>query len=232
MNNTIAGNPVTVADLAVSHPGALAVFTKYNIDYCCGGQRSLEDACMRIGLDPEKIKQEIAESTAGNQQFLRPDKWTSSFLVDYIVNNHHSYVREAIPQLEILLDKVCSAHGADSHELLQIRDYFLELAAELTDHMNKEEIVLFPALKRLEANDVAENPLHTMVMAPIAAMEHEHDSAGNLIKGIRQLSGNYTPPEFACPTFRATYKRLQEFDNDLMNHIHLENNILFKRVKQ
>ncbi len=232
MNNTLAGEPQTVAQLAVLHPGALAVFSKYNIDYCCGGHRSIEEACVRIGLDPEKIKAEILQSTASElSQALRPENWSSSFLVDFIIQNHHSYVTNTISELEPLLDKVCAAHGSDCLELLQIRENFLALAEELTSHMDKEELVLFPAIKRLEAQNNADHPLYSTLQMPIDAMEHEHTVAGDLIKEIRTLSNNYTPPDFACPTFRITYKKLQEFDNDLMRHIHLENNILFARMK-
>jgi regulator of cell morphogenesis and NO signaling len=233
MNNTIEGNAQTVAQLAVSHPGALAVFTKYNIDYCCGGHRSLEDACKRLGLDPEKIKAEISQTPGeGSSHTLRPENWSSTFLADYIVQNHHSYVRQAIPEVQMFLDKVCDAHGNDCLELLQIREAFLDLAEELTSHMEKEELVLFPAIKKLESQKSIDHPLAATIQAPLGAMEHEHVIAGDLVKQIRTLSNNYTPPDFACPTFRITYKKLQEFDNDLMRHIHLENNILFERVKE
>jgi regulator of cell morphogenesis and NO signaling len=232
MNNTLEGNPLTVAQLAISHPGALAVFTKYSIDYCCGGHRSIEDACRRIGLDPEKIKAEIAQASGeGTSQTLRPENWTSTFLADYIIQNHHSYVKKAIPEITAFLDKVCEAHGSDCTELLYIRENFLDLSEELTSHMEKEELVLFPAIKRLESQNRQDHPLNLSLQAPVDAMEHEHTVAGDLVKQIRALSNNYTPPDFACPTFRITFKKLQEFDNDLMRHIHLENNILFPRVK-
>lgn len=232
MNNTLEGTPSTVAQLAISHPGALAVFTKYNIDYCCGGHRSLEEACQRIGLDPEKVKAEIMQSGGtGSSQTLRHENWSSSFLVDFIVQNHHSYVRRATPEIIAFLDKVCDAHGKDCLELLYIREHFLDLSEELASHMEKEELVLFPAIKRLESHTSPDHPLSATIQAPVNAMEHEHVVAGDLIKQIRSLSKNYTPPDFACPTFRITFKKLQEFDNDLMKHIHLENNILFERVK-
>lgn len=233
INNTLEGNPHTVAQLAIAHPGALAVFTKYNIDYCCGGHRSIEDACRRIGLDPEKIKAEVLQSSGeGMSQTLRPENWTSTFLVDYIIQNHHSFVKRAIPEAEAFLDKVCDAHGNDCPELPQIRENFLDLAQELASHMEKEELVLFPAIKRLELQDQENHPLVSTLQAPVGAMEHEHAIAGDLVKQIRALSNNYTPPDFACPTFRITYKKLQEFDHDLMRHIHLENNILFERIKE
>jgi regulator of cell morphogenesis and NO signaling len=232
MNNTLEGNPQTVAQLAILHPNALAVFTKYNIDYCCGGHRSIEDACRRIGLDPEKIKAEILQSSAGQTtEAFRPENWSSTFLADYIVQNHHKYVKKAIPEVQAFLDKVCDAHGNDCIELLHIRENFLDLSEELTSHMEKEELILFPAIKRLEAQHNEDHPLAVTIQAPLGAMEHEHVIAGDLVKQIRKLSNNYTPPDFACPTFRITYKKLQEFDNDLMKHIHLENNILFDRLK-
>jgi regulator of cell morphogenesis and NO signaling len=232
INNTLEGDLQTVAQLAISHPGALVVFTKYNIDYCCGGHRSIEDACRRIGLDSEKIKAEILQSSAsGTSQAIRPENWSSSLLVDYIVQNHHVYVKRAIPEIQAFLDKVCDAHGNDCIELLVIRENFLDLAEELTSHMEKEERVLFPAIKRLEAQNAMDLPLVSTLHIPVGAMEHEHAIAGDLVKQIRASSNNYTPPDFACPTFRITYKKLQEFDNDLMRHIHLENNILFERIK-
>ncbi len=230
--HTATGNSQTVAQLAIQHPGALSVFTKYNIDYCCGGHRNLEDACRRIGLDPELIKAEIHKaSVADNATPVRPETWSSAFLADYIIQNHHSYVKNAIPDILMFLDKVVDAHGNECPELVQIREGFLDLSEELTSHMEKEEVVLFPAVKRLESNQLHDHPLATNIQAPIQAMEHEHSMAGNLIKQLRSLSGNYTPPEFACPTFRITFRKLQEFDNDLMRHIHLENNILFERFK-
>jgi regulator of cell morphogenesis and NO signaling len=233
MNNTIEGNPLTVAQLAVSHPGALAVFTKYNIDYCCGGHRTIEDACRRVGLDPEKIKSEIYLSSGEETTpELHPETWSSSFLIDFIVQNHHGFVRRAIPELQWFIDKVCDAHGNDCPALLSIRENFFDLSEELISHMEKEEVVLFPAIKRLEAHKNTDHPLAATIQAPVGAMEHEHVIAGDLIKQIRTLSKNYTPPDFACPTFRITFQKLQKFDNDLMRHIHLENNILFERVKE
>ena len=233
MNNTLAGNELTVAQLAIVQPGALSVFTKYNIDYCCGGHRTLEEACHRIGLDAEKVRQEIYKTSPSDAgQVLRPETWSSTFLSDFIVENHHSFVRKAIPELEVLLEKVCERHGTDCENLLTIKDIFADLGKELRDHMEKEELILFPAIKRLESQIAGNHPLQVIIQSPIAAMEDDHETAGNLIKEIRSLSDNYTPPDYACPTFRVTYQKLKEFDADLMKHIHLENNILFQRFKK
>ena len=230
-SNTLKGNSHTVAELAISHPGALSVFNRYNIDYCCGGNRSLEEACARVGLNPEKVWQEIAASPTQDASIpSRATLWSAALLADYIVQNHHAYVRAAIPEIQALLEKVCAAHGSDNIELLNIQQDFDDLAEELLSHMDKEEMALFPAIKRLEAHNDSGHPQADTLKAPITIMEHEHVIAGDLIKSIRGLSQNYTVPEFACPTYRVTYQKLKEFDNDLMTHVHLENNILFRKA--
>jgi regulator of cell morphogenesis and NO signaling len=229
--NTLESSGKTVAELAISNPAALSVFMKYNIDYCCGGNRSLEDACIRIGLNPDKVREEIFNAPAQESVIpARAPEWSASLLADYIVQNHHEYVRKAIPEIEVLLDKVCAAHGEDNIELLNIQQNFADLAEELLNHMNKEEMALFPAIKRLEVQKKGGHLLTDTLKVPIAMMEHEHAIAGDLTKSIRTLSHNYTVPEFACPTYRVTYQKLKEFDDDLMIHVHLENNLLFKKA--
>ena len=168
LSNILEDNSLTIAQLAISEPGALAVFTKYNIDYCCGGHRSFEEACLRVGLDPKKIMEEIHQSTEGEiPQVFRPEEWSSAFLVDFIIQNHHSYVKRAIPELKAFLDKVCDAHGNDNQELLTIRDNFYDLADELASHMEKEEVLLFPAIKRYRSakRGVSRSPSQRCFMA-------------------------------------------------------------------
>jgi regulator of cell morphogenesis and NO signaling len=228
--NTLHSN-LTVADLAISQPGALSVFTKYNIDYCCGGNRSLEEACIRKGLNPERIKEEIFNTTTESSPIsMRADLWSASFLADYIVQNHHQYIRVALPEIQALLEKVCQAHGEDSLNLLTIQQDFSDLAEELLDHMSKEETTWFPAIKHLEAMSNARNAPADSLRIPIETMEHEHVIVGDLMKSIRRLSDNYTAPEFACTTYRVTFQKLKEFEQDLMTHVHLENNILFRKA--
>jgi len=230
-SNTLDNTSQTVAQLAVAHPAALSVFTRYNIDYCCGGNRSLEDACVRMGLNPDKIRAEIFSSPAQQSSIPhRAEQWSATLLADYIVQNHHQYVRNAIPEIAALLEKVCAAHGADNIELLNIQQDFNDLAEELLNHMGKEEMAVFPAIKRLEGHNESDHPLTDTLKAPIAMMEDEHVIAGDLMKSIRKLSNNYTVPEFACPTYQVTYQKLKEFDDDLMTHVHLENNILFRKA--
>lgn len=224
---------MTVAQIAVEKPEALHVFDKYRIDYCCGGDREFRYACTNAGLDPEKVFDEISQAPSGTPSITtRIQSWTNSLLVDYIVQNHHAYVRSSIPEIQTLLCKVVEVHGNENVELNSIQEAFNELADELIHHMHKEEFMLFPAIKRLEEGVELKNPLAVTIQAPLNSIEHEHESAGRIIKAIRTLSGNYTPPEYACPTFKITYKMLEEFDRDLMTHIHLENNVLFERVRQ
>jgi regulator of cell morphogenesis and NO signaling len=209
-----------VSDIAVRFPHAASVFLQYDIDFCCGGSISLKEACERTGADLQTLQREILENQ-NNRRGVVLDftSWSPSLLADYIVEHHHAYVKESIPVLLDLLNRVCDAHGADRPELLTVRETFRELATELITHMRKEELVLFPALKM--------NASHDDIVNPVAVMRDEHTHAGDLIKKLREWSAHYALPERACPTFRVTYSRLREFDEDLMQHIHLENNILF-----
>jgi regulator of cell morphogenesis and NO signaling len=156
---------------------------------------------------------------------LNFNNWDLSLLTDYIVQHHHSYVRQAIPQIKDLLKKVCEVHGDDSPNVLIIRDAFNMLAYELLNHLPKEEEILFPAIKKLASGKYD-------LTSPMDVMEDEHERAGELLKNIREESGEYNPPVFACPTYKMTYIMLKQFDEDLTQHIHLENNILFPKVRK
>ena len=161
-------------------------------------------------------------SVAFSTPAFRFDTWTTPLLIEFIVQHHHAYVKNTIPVLEGLLEKLVGRHAQKHPELIEIQTICTSLFAELCSHMEKEEKVLFPNIG---------NPAFNPVM-PIQVMEHEHDNAGELIKKIRTLTNHYTPPPEACATWRTTWQRLQEFDNDLMQHIHLENNILFPRIRK
>ena len=214
---------VSVGEIAISYPNGLNILNRHKIDYCCGGDISFLEACKKRGLNPETVWSEIVHVRGQGASALRVANWESSLLIDYIIQNHHVFVKESIPQIEELLDKVCAIHGEDHIELAEIRDDFNDLARELLSHLEKEEEILFPAIKKSVSNAA-------LLKNPILAMEHEHHVAGSLLKSIRQLSNDYTVPRDACATFRILYKKLEEFDQDLMQHIHLENNVLFKRV--
>jgi regulator of cell morphogenesis and NO signaling len=235
MYQTIDFSTITVADLAIQHPSAVKVFNKYNIDFCCGGKLPLQKACEKAGIDSQFILQELEQAESISMPgTIRFDTWDTSLLTDFILQHHHQYVRTSIPELIALIDKVVEAHSDTEPDLADLKRTFSELADELLQHMEKEELVLFPAIQRLFAErriPVNVTPLPMNLHAPMRVMEDEHTHAGDLIKKIRSLTNGYTPPPGACPTYRVTYKRLQEFDQDLIQHIHLENNVLFSKVK-
>ncbi len=236
IEETLDKTTASVAEIALHFPQAIEILNKYNLDYCCNGKKRFEDVCNIRNLDSEQIWSELQETNAnsGFDKRIRFETWDLPLLIDFILQNHHKYVRESIPEIRELLDKVCNVHGNEEPSLHKIREDFISLSNELWAHMPKEEDILFPAIDRLiqQKNGYINDSIYlNNLNAPILAMEHEHESAGDLIKSIRSLTNNYTPPAFACPTYQITYKMLQEFDNDLMQHIHLENNILFPKAQ-
>jgi len=227
----------TVRELALENLTATRVFEKLGIDYCCGGNRSLEEACRAANLNINQVLDalEIAEQSARAAQperNLQNEPLTE--LIAHIKNTHHKFVREEIARLGPLFDKVCSVHGKNHPELLEIREVFQGLAHELASHLMKEEMVLFPYITRMEEAAVEKKPIipapFGSVQNPVSMMEHEHDSAGNALRAIRQASGGYTAPADACVSYQTLYKSLAAFEADLHQHIHLENNILFPRA--
>jgi regulator of cell morphogenesis and NO signaling len=234
-DQTLDPSTATVADVALAFPQAISVLNKYDLDFCCHGKVPFTEACKKSNLNSEQVWQEIVESpgkTSGNP--LHFETWNSSVLADFIVQHHHEYVRESIPKISELLDKVCSVHASTNPELLAVRTDFEGLVTELLGHLPKEEQILFPAIKRIEGQPIAsvESEISPLALEmPIMVMEEEHERAGELIKSIRSRTNHYTLPSYACPTFQLTYVLLQEFDQDLIQHIHLENNILFPRFK-
>jgi regulator of cell morphogenesis and NO signaling len=227
----------TVREVATENPAATRVFEKLGIDYCCGGNQSLEQACERVNLSVEQVLDSLAmaEQTAGAAQSARD--WNNeplSELIAHITNTHHKFTREEVVRLSALLDKVCKVHGKNHPEVMQIRVVFAELAQELTTHLMKEEMVLFPYITRLEEAAIENEPVipapFGTIQNPIAMMEHEHDSAGNTLRAMRKASSDYSAPEDACFSYRTLYSALAAFEADLHQHIHLENNILFPRA--
>jgi regulator of cell morphogenesis and NO signaling len=213
------------------------VFESLGIDYCCGGKRSLGDACSTAKVDLNQLVDMLAKA----EQESKPaagDQWHSeqlSKLIAHIVGTHHAYVRRQTPFINSLLSKVTSKHGPAHPQVLQIEKLFTAIAQELSTHMMKEEHVLFPHIERLERAALNnEYPLPAAffgtVRGPIANMMADHDDAGALLSAMRKLAEDYNPPAGACPTFRALYSALEEFERDLHRHVHLENNILFPRA--
>ena len=223
----------TVRELAVEIPGATRVFEKLKIDYCCGGNQPLSAACAQSGLDPAEVARMIDEARTNTRpDAALPDFQTARLgqLTNYIVSKHHTFTRDELERLTALIDKVCSAHGENHSELLQIRSAFRALDIELEPHMIKEERILFPYIEQLDTSAMPPHAPFGTVSNPIAMMMREHDAAGELLREIRKLSSNFRVPGDACISYQTLYRALEEFEADLHQHIHLENNILFPRA--
>ena len=213
------------------------IFKKYGLDFCCGGKKTVKQACAEKGLDVTKIEHELQQ--ADKIPLSRPlpyGDWSLDFLSDYIVNTHHSYVKKNLPDIKAFAEKVMKVHGAQHPELVRINQLVQEIYAELVAHMAKEEKVLFPYIKELVAANKNTTPLHAphfgSVQTPINMMEMEHELVGKNLEEIRILSSNYLLPQDACASYSLLYRLLDEFEEDLHLHIHLENNILFPKALQ
>ena len=227
----------TVRELAVEHPATTRVFEKLGIDYCCGGQKSLVEACSVAKLSVEQVLETLEQAEADRQPSEHNTDWQAvplAGLIEHIINTHHKFTREELARLEPLLEKVCKVHGQNHPELLEIRRVFAGLSQELTLHMMKEERILFPYIVQLEqATERRQAPPVSpfgTVQNPIHMMMTEHDSAGEALRQFRSLSSDYAPPADACVSYQALYRALAELEQDLHQHIHLENNILFPRA--
>lgn len=208
------------------------VFKSFGIDFCCGGAVKLKDITNDYEVNTRELYEALYAVDNSPSEITEDYKsWSTEKLIDHIINTHHNYVRETIEQLLPMITKVEMVHGHWRPELKEIKSLFNELADELLPHMQKEEMILFPAIRKISSanKEVSNNPFGS-VKNPINMMEHEHDIAGQLMKQINTLTNNYTTPKGACATFVVVYKVLNAFESDLFTHIHLENNILFPRA--
>jgi len=223
----------TLAEIMTDNVRSAIVFEEFGLDFCCRGNRLLKDACSEKNVDLQKVVNELTNLSNNGNGKENPNEWQLDFLVDYIINNHHQYVRRMIPVISLHSDKVALVHGQNHPETLQIADLFLAVREELEGHMMKEERVLFPQIKQMVINQKENSQFFPLpfgtIQNPIRMMEYEHTNAGDALSQIRELSNNYSHPEDACNTFKALYSELKEFEEDLHKHIHLENNILFPK---
>lgn len=223
----------TVGDVVARRPALSRAFERAGIDYCCGGKKTLEEACRERGLDPGAFVAElegVSSPLGGEEQVVDAAAMSLSDLVDHIEQTHHVYLRSELPRLETMTEKVVSVHGEKDSRLHDVWRTFLALAEELSGHMMKEERILFPMVRQLEASEQA--PMfHCGALAnPIRQMELEHDDAGSALERLRELTDGYTPPAWACNTYRAMLDGLAHLEGDLHQHIHKENNVLFPRA--
>ena len=225
----------TIREIALNQPTSIRVFEQFGIDYCCGGRKPLAVACRENDIEIDAVLTALASAAA--ERGTDTTDWSKASLgslSEHIVSQHHEYVKSELPRLGSLAKQVVAKHGPHHPELAEIQSALQTLDQELTQHLAKEEMVLFPYITQLElsrANGGA-NPHSCFgaVANPIGMMTQEHDAAGELLLQLRQLSNHYTAPEDACPTYHAFMNGLKEFEQDLHQHIHLENNILFPRA--
>jgi regulator of cell morphogenesis and NO signaling len=227
----------TVGEIVKSNFKTAQLFHEKKIDYCCGGKKTLSDACKEAGIEPDELVNELEKLN----MLKDPDSdYINSMrldqLADYIVQRHHSYVKKMIPFIEANLDKICLKHGQRHPEVFMIRDLFHKTAGNLTMHMQKEELMLFPYIRKMVHSSLQQGNLPLSIFGsvsnPIHSMIREHADEGGRLDEIASLSGNYSAPEDACTTYRTTYDYLGEFETDLHRHIHLENNILFPKSEE
>lgn len=217
-----------VGQLVAEKPARSRVFEKWGIDYCCSGKKALADICASRSLDPERVLREIELSDAIPTR--ESTDWTVqplSALCQHIQQVHHGYLRESLPRLSVLVDKVAERHGGNDPRLLELRDVFAEFRAELENHTSKEDEILFPAINSMQDSPT---PLARDIAIPIEVMLAEHDDVGVALAKMRDLTDAFTPRQNACNTHRAMLQGLAELEADLHQHIHKENNILFPRA--
>lgn len=221
----------TVSDLVVERPGRSRVFEELGIDYCCGGGVPLTEACAGAGLYPGEVVAELERREAGQ---AGDDAGLTSMglgeLVDHVVGTHHAYLREELPRLSFLVDKVANVHGGAHPELSELRGVFEELRGELEDHTAKEEWILFSACKEIEGAETMPSLPFGSVKNPITVMMAEHVDAGDGLGRIRELTREYAVPEDACNTYRAMLDGLADLERDTHYHVFKENSILFPRA--
>jgi regulator of cell morphogenesis and NO signaling len=226
----------TVREFALEIPQATCIFERLQIDYCCGGARPLSAACADAGLDLAIVMQQLAEVGTSTPQEAETNFQTASLteLIAHIVAKHHVYTKEELVRLTALTAKVAAAHGARHPEVLRVGELFRQLCADLLPHMFKEEMVLFPYIKGLEETrqrgSALMRPPFGTVNNPVRMMMSEHDTAGALLRELRATTNDYLVPADACLSYRTLYEALAAFEQDLHQHIHLENNLLFPRA--
>ncbi len=224
-----------IGELVAKDYRTASVFKKYSIDFCCQGNRTIQEACDKKNIDSKKVLEDLdtlvqtkSEATTDYQS------WPLDLLADYIEKKHHRYVQDKTLEIQPYLDKICRVHGEHHPELFEIKNEFNASAGELAAHMKKEELILFPFIRKMvkvkQENSNVEAANFGTVKNPIQMMMDEHTVEGNRFRRIEELSNNYTPPQDACNTYRVSFALLKEFEQDLHLHIHLENNILFPKA--
>ncbi len=224
----------TVGQIVSEDYRTAQVFRDFGLDFCCGGNKTIEEACAKKGVNPQEVKKALQSLPGETEAHHNFNEWSLDFLVDYIIENHHKFSRKKLPEIGVYAKKVAKVHGSRHAELKEIYYQFTMLHSDMINHLDKEEEILFPYIKKLVENDknneTPDSPEFGKAANPISMMEQEHDEAGAIMEKIQQLSNNFTPPEDACATYRILFENLEGFQKDLHKHVHLENNILFPKA--
>ncbi|QDV47063.1 Iron-sulfur cluster repair protein YtfE [Stieleria neptunia] len=222
----------TVGELVRELPDRARVFESLKIDYCCGGKISLATACAKRKVDPEDVVARLGQcdSQRDSVPTVDADAMTLTELADHIESTHHAYLREELPRLDFMTEKVSRVHGDKEPRLATVRKAFVALKNELEPHMMKEEKILFPIIRQLEASTDRPEFHCGSVANPIRQMEHEHDQAGDALAILREATDDFVPPQWACNTYRAMLDSLEKLEADMHQHIHKENNVLFVKA--
>lgn len=221
----------TVGQVVARHPWLSREFEAVGIDYCCGGKKTLEAACRQQGLDPGAFVARLeAVGPIGGEPVVDASAMSLTDLADHVERTHHAYLRDELPRLTALAEKVASVHGGDDPRLREVLETVRALSAELGSHMMKEEQILFPMIRRLEASDTLPAFHCGSIANPIRQMEFEHDDAGGALERLRVLTDGHVPPATACNTYRALLDGLARLERDMHQHVHKENNVLFPRA--
>lgn len=224
----------TIGSFVANDYRTATVFQKYGIDFCCKGGRTLDEVCESKNINKDLLQAELAKASKQSGPSTDFNSWPIDLLADYIEKNHHRYVEETTKSLKHFLDKLCKVHGSRHPELFEINQEFNTSAGEMAAHMKKEELILFPFIRKMvvaqNSDEALPKPGFGTVENPIEMMKHEHSAEGDRFEKIAQLSNHYTTPDDGCTTYRVAFALLKEFEQDLHMHIHLENNILFPKA--
>ena len=222
-----------IGDIVAEDFRTAAIFKRHKIDFCCNGGRTIEAACTAKKIDPAVIYKAIEELPKGNGGDIDFSSWPLDLLADYVERIHHRYVEEKTPVIQAFLDKLCKVHGGRHPELFEIKELFDASAQDLGAHLKKEELILFPFIKNMvkakQTGEPLKQPQFGSVENPVSMMKHEHNVEGERFRKIAEITDDYPPPADACNTYRVAFAMLQEFEDDLHRHIHIENNILFPK---
>ena len=222
-----------IGAIVLAQPATMRVFEALNVDYCCGGHRTLAEACAHAGKDLAEVLvrlENLETPAAGSDD---PGRWRDaslSSLIDHLVATHHAFTRAELARVAPLMDKVLKVHGEHHPELARISQCFDAMHQDLLPHLDKEEMILFPFVKQLEGGQTPAGACFGTVQNPIRAMQHEHEQVGDILRDLRDLTRDYTPPEDACGSYRSLYLGLRSLEQDLHLHIYLESHLLFPRA--